>query len=311
MPKVLIVDDSKTDRVRAAGIASKWSNCVILEAENGRVALDVIETHRPDLVLTDLQMPEMNGLDLVEAVREEYPHIPVILMTGQGSEKIASEALRAGAASYVPKGRLPQDLPDTLQQVHSAAEAAHSQFRLMHYLTASVNHFSLPNDLSLIRGCVSQVLNMLRCLPLGDESERLRVGIALQEAVVNACLRGNLELPPEDSSDATRLTELAAMRTRQGPWAHRRINVTIDISRDRAVFQIRDEGTGFDFGDGESADECALKGDSGGRGLVLMRSIMDEVVFQPPGNEVTMTKYAVTPADDEEDPPGDRGAALE
>ena len=91
------------DRRLVGGILEKNPDWTIIYAVNGKEALEEIEKHIPDLVLTDMQMPEMNGLELVTAVKEEYPFIPVLLMTAQGSEEIAVQALRRGAASYVPE----------------------------------------------------------------------------------------------------------------------------------------------------------------------------------------------------------------
>src|ERR1700730_9966939 len=103
MATLLVVDDSAMDRRLVGGILDKNPEWTVLYAVNGKEALAEIENNIPDLVLTDMQMPEMNGLQLVTTVKEEYPLIPVVLMTAQGSEEIAVQALRAGAASYVPK----------------------------------------------------------------------------------------------------------------------------------------------------------------------------------------------------------------
>ena len=84
-------------------------------------ALESMQRGMPDVVICDLQMPEMNGLELVEAVTREFPAIPVILMTARGSEEIAAEALRKGAASYVPKSRLADNLYDTVNRILAAA----------------------------------------------------------------------------------------------------------------------------------------------------------------------------------------------
>ena len=70
-----------------------------------------------DVVVTDLEMPEVNGLQLVEAMRADYPHVPAILITSRGSEELASQALRQGAASYVPKSHLKAMLADTIANV--------------------------------------------------------------------------------------------------------------------------------------------------------------------------------------------------
>ena len=75
-------------------------------ATDGREALEVVGRIDVDLVVTDLRMPEIDGLELVKRLREEHPLVPVILMTARGSEQIAVKALAAGAASYVPKDQI-------------------------------------------------------------------------------------------------------------------------------------------------------------------------------------------------------------
>lgn len=306
MPKLLIVDDAGTDRAKAAGIAARWMDCCVLEADNGKSALDQIELHLPDIVLTDLHMPEMDGLELVSAVRSDYPHIPVILMTGMGSEEIAASALLRGAASYVPKLQLARDLLPTLTQVHNTALVAHTQFRLMHYMTDTATTFTLPNDRQFINICINQFLNMLRCMPLGDETERLRIGIALQEALDNAYYHGNLEVRTCDADDSADVDQLAASRVWVEPYVHRRIHVHANITRAKATFLIRDDGPGFDVA-GMTAGMTAGNGTGGttslaargrGRGITLMKSIMDEVMFNDRGNEVTLVRHAVSEDND-------------
>ena len=98
-------------------------------AGNGVEALAAMERELPHIVLTDLQMPQMDGLALVEQIREKYPEVPVVLMTRSGSEEIAVQALRSGAASYVPKRNLAADLVPTLQQVLAASRIDRQRLR--------------------------------------------------------------------------------------------------------------------------------------------------------------------------------------
>ena len=107
---ILVVDDSAMDRRLATGLLEKEGGYQIVIATNGLDALQVLKQQPIDLVLTDMQMDQMDGLELVEAVRADYPLTPVILMTALGSEEIAVRALEKGAASYVTKRRLQQDL---------------------------------------------------------------------------------------------------------------------------------------------------------------------------------------------------------
>ena len=83
-----------------------------------------LERAAPALVLTDIQMPEMDGLELVRQMKSRFPAIPVVLVTAYGSEEVAAIALKVGAASYVPKRNLNRDLVPTLQVVLEAAGIA-------------------------------------------------------------------------------------------------------------------------------------------------------------------------------------------
>ncbi|CAN5925194.1 N/A [soil metagenome] len=106
---ILVVDDSPIDRRLASGLLTRAGFTARL-AENGHEALTALEAERAELVITELIMPEMDGLTLVESICSRYPDIPVILMTGGGSEDIAVRALQRCAASYVPKRELARSL---------------------------------------------------------------------------------------------------------------------------------------------------------------------------------------------------------
>src|SRR4051812_8454158 len=83
---VLVVDDSAIDRHLAGAIVQKQEGWKASFAGNGVEALASLKSQQPDLVLTDMLMPEMDGLELVQAIRSQYPLLPVILMTAHGSE---------------------------------------------------------------------------------------------------------------------------------------------------------------------------------------------------------------------------------
>ena len=290
MPTVLVVDDSPIDQRLAGGLLQKHFECTVAYAADGKQALAHMTEQLPDLVLTDLQMPEMNGLELVAAVKSDYPFVPVILMTAQGSEDIAAQALRRGAASYVPKRRLADDLPATVERILNGSfeDRAHSQ--IMHYLESNESVFVLANDLVAIHALVDHFREMLRCLPLGDETERLRVGVALEEALRNAYYHGNLEISTA-GNNATR-EQIAGQRLDEVPYRDRHIRVTAKVSRIDATFIIRDDGPGFDVSTLPSGEDLPADDHAAGRGVVLMRSIMDEVRYNAAGNEVTLVKRA-------------------
>ncbi len=302
MPTVLVVDDSGVDRRLVAGLLQKQAGWSVQLASNGREALTHLKPPLPDAIVTDLQMPEMNGLELVAAVKEDYPFVPVILLTAHGSEEIAAQALREGAASYVAKHRITADLVSTVQRILQAAQDDRSGTRLMHHLSSSEQIFLLRNDPELIRAIARHVQQQLRCLPLADEIERFRVSLAVEEALKNAAVHGNLEVCSSTRQlMAEEMEKLIQQRSLEFEYARRRIHLEIRIDRERAEFVIRDEGPGFDHASLAAEQALANQDETSSRGLWLIRTIMDDVRFNERGNEVTLFKRALTVSDLVED----------
>jgi CheY-like chemotaxis protein len=298
MSKVLIVDDSPVDR-RLAGKMLETrpdssdepgeTGLAVVYASDGKEALEMIARESPDAVVTDLQMPGMNGLDLVLQVRARYPLIPVILMTAHGSEELAVRALTSGAASYVPKREMATDLLETVESVIESAQGKRDQKRLLQSLTQTESQFELPNDPELIPALVAHLKENVFRMSGSDETGLIQMTVALREALVNAMDHGNLEL---DSAlrerDDGEYHRLARERRTQRKYADRKVHIRSRESRDEAVYVIRDQGPGFDTSKlPDPADPANLEKCSG-RGLLLMRAFMAEVRHNDRGNEVTL-----------------------
>jgi CheY-like chemotaxis protein/anti-sigma regulatory factor (Ser/Thr protein kinase) len=288
---VLVVDDAAVDRRMAGRLVEQGLGCRVLYAEDGAAALAVIAREAPHAVLTDLQMPKMDGLQLVEAVRRGHPSVPVVLMTAHGNEETAVRALQEGAASYVPKRRLDTDLVPTLEKVLAAAAAHRQRQRLWGCLTHMECAFVLENEPALVSALVAQLQENLLGLGFGDETDQIRVRISLEEALVNALYHGNLEICSElRERDDGSYHRLAEERRRQAPYRDRRIHLTAALSPAEAVYVIRDEGPGFDPSRLPDPRDPANLETVSGRGLLLVRTFMDEVSFNEKANQITLVK---------------------
>ncbi len=289
MATVLVVDDLLADRRLVGGLLERRSGISVLYAESGTQALEQIELHAPDLVITDLVMPDMDGIELVMRIRDDYPMVPTILITGEGSERIAVDALRQGASSYVPKSNLTTDLAETCERVLAAATENRGHTRLMNRL--SEYQFVLENDLQLLSSAVSYIRTSVRSKFMFTDNDCIRIGTAIDEALMNAFYHGNLEISSELREDDHNLYhDLARKRVNEDPYRDRRIFVSIQFEEDTATFRITDEGPGFDPSElPDPTSPEALERPSG-RGLLLMRAFMDDVKFSDQGNEVTMVK---------------------
>jgi DNA-binding NarL/FixJ family response regulator len=118
--RILTVDDHPVLRQGiTALIADESDMTLVAEAENGREAIRQFRTHRPDITLMDLQMPEMNGLDAMIAIRGEFPDARIIVLTTYTGDVQARRALQAGARAYLLKNSLHKELLNTIRAVHA------------------------------------------------------------------------------------------------------------------------------------------------------------------------------------------------
>jgi CheY-like chemotaxis protein/anti-sigma regulatory factor (Ser/Thr protein kinase) len=291
MVTVLVAEDSPTQALEIKALLEDGGYQTEMAA-NGLKALEIIARAPPDIVLTDLVMPEMNGLELVEAIRRDFPAVPVILMTAHGSEEIASRALQQGAACYVPKAKLEEDIFTTLERILAVTKPERHRMHALESLAQTEYKFILHNDPELIPPIVGHLEELLGWLRLCDKTESMRVAVALQEALVNAIDHGNLEVSSElRQQDEQNYCALVAERRRQPPYRDRRVYLAAKLSPAEVVYHIRDEGPGFDPSTlPDPADPANLER-IGGRGLMLIRTFMDKVFHNQSGNEITLIKH--------------------
>ncbi len=297
---ILIVDDSQVERVLVEGMLRRNSAYRVQLAANGREALDAIDatSRKPDLVVTDLVMPELDGLELVRRMRDRHPGIPVILMTAYGDESTAVQALEAGAASYVPKAEKAERLMAAIERVVELAAANRNREQLVRCILEYHGRFALKNDRRLIHAFAAQMQQTLAGMNFSDTVERIRVGEALEEALLNAMYHGNLEFQKEELDkiraelDDDMLDRLVEVRCKESDFCDRRILVVTHLTEEEARFVIRDEGHGFSTAAVAGAPISDRAASGACRGMTLIRSLMDDVTFNKSGNELVMRKHA-------------------
>ena len=245
------------------------------------------------MILTDLVMPDMEGLELVQQVRAQHPHISVILVTAYGSEEVAMQALRAGAANYIPKKRLARDLVPTLRQVLSIATTTRERRRILRCMVRRESAFVLENDPELILPLLKLMHEEIEGLgicdptrPVAGRASRSRKPSAMH---FSTAISRSAPISARKTSDCSTPWPRSAADTE--PYCSRRIRVQVQLDREAARFVVADDGPGFDTTIFDRPVQPEDLNRIGGRGLLLIRTFMDHVSFNETGNQITMVKY--------------------
>jgi CheY-like chemotaxis protein len=296
MARALVVDDSKVDRELISGLLEEEAGLEVETAADGREAFERLQEQEFDLLVTDLAMPAMGGLELVARAVETRPGLPVVVVTSRGSEEAAAQALRVGASSYVRKADLAEQLADVAHGLVSSVLEQRARRWVYTAIERCSAVFDLPNDREAFPAVIAFVQELAEGAQACDETARLRLGVALEEALVNAAEHGNLEM---DSAlrehDRSEYVSEVRRRRRLQPWRDRRVRFELELDAHQLRLSVRDEGSGFDPHDLPDPKDPQNLLKVHGRGILLMRTFMDEVTYNERGTEVTLIKRRSPP----------------
>ena len=302
MPHIMVVDAEPAGRRLMSSLLAVTPHCRVVEAGDVEHALTLARLVPLDLVLADVGSPSppglVDGLELVEQLSAEQPLLPIIVVASRGHEDVVQEALQTSAVSYVPKSRLTDELLPAVEQVLHVAANDRGKMTVQSLPTRQSTSFEMENDPSCVAAVVKHVTAQCCRFGITTEQEQVRVAVALEEAILNAMIHGNLEVGSElreRPDDAFR--RLIEQRRNDPVFASRRVRLQCEVDPQRASIVVRDEGPGFDvrsLPDPRDADSLLR---ASGRGVLLMRTFMDEVNYNDTGNEVTLIKRraGVTP----------------
>ena len=218
--RILIVDDSKENRDFLINAVLKPGGFEAIQARDGLEGLKLAHDYNPDLILLDLQMPRMNGIQVLEALQNENISIPVILMTFHGSEDVAVEVFRLGVRDYVKK-------PYTVDEMLAAIDASLTETRLRREKEALTTRLLAAN-----RDLHARVQELNTLYIIGKSVTALLDPPQLMGRIVEAAVQltsgeqGNLWLVNYDPADATRVIGLLLRAVRSyGEANARAVNV--------------------------------------------------------------------------------------
>jgi len=197
--RILSVDDHPVVRGGIATlIATQPDMTVVAEASNGREAIEQFRRHRPDIGLMDLQMPDLNGLDAIIAIRAEFPDARIIVLTTYEGDVQALRALQAGARGYLLKNVLHKELLDTIRAVHAGKKAISPE------MSYELAEHAMDDALTTAE------LDVLRLIAAGKANKEIADLLSVTEATVKGRVKSILS--KLDADDRTHAAMIAVKR---------------------------------------------------------------------------------------------------
>lgn len=284
-----MVDDQEALRALLAQLLEREGFDPV-QAGDGEKAIEVFKSHSPLVVVSDIMMPKMDGLTLLNEIKRIDRNAIVILMTGQGNEEMLLKALRGGATNFFKKPFNVRELIEEIRKVvNFRLEAARSTL-YSPFLLEETKKFVIPSSDSPYFPVINQItLQLPRLMP---EDEILNIKVGIEEMITNALEHGNFGISFDEKNKAIeegRLAELVEARGRQSDAVGRKVTIMSRLAPDLFELTIHDEGAGFDWRKLPAvAPENLLT--FNGRGIFLTKIYFDEVSYNEFGNEVTLRK---------------------
>lgn len=281
---ILLVDDEPNIRRLLGSVLKKSDEYEVTLAEDGQDALDKLAAidYAVDLVITDMQMPRLNGEALIRTLRQSHPHLPCLVLTAHKNDRNVLECLKLGTVEYLTKPIGVDHFLQTIGHVlerHKRFQGQQDAFEVRQEVKGWVE-ITAPTDYEYVER-FQKFTSLLGSLPLSEEAQG-DIRVAIDELGQNAVEWGN--------------------RNDRG----KRIHLSYCLFKDRIVFKIEDEGEGFDPDSlrDPSVDPLAhimarmQEGKrAGGYGVFITGKLMDDVIYNERGNTVLMTKNFQTSAE--------------
>lgn len=291
--RVLVVEDDEATRLFIAS-AIRGRGHETRSAGDGALGLAAFEEFRPDIVFTDIKMPEMDGIEMLQKIREIVPEALVVIISTLDSPEYTLRALQLKANDYLVKpifekrmhlllDKYVNILADRAKVRATPAEASLRELEM-----------EIPNHINEIGMTIARLMLETKPVPVND---MLGIHLGLVEILTNSIEHGNLEIGFREKSKAISRGDdgwlkLVEERASLPPYRDRKVKIRFTMGEDRCEWLVTDEGPGFDWTKiPDQKDARNLLNETHGRGIMLARLQFDEIEYLGCGNSVRLVKY--------------------
>lgn len=263
-------------------------------ASNGKQALEMLEKNSYQLVLSDIKMPEMDGISFMQAAKELKSDLLFIIMSGYGTLESAIQALKLGAINFIKKPLSVIELVSTIKKAEDILFRKTLPYKISPYIQTINKHmvFSVKDLNERIDMVVDYLVMELPHFSL-SEVRIDNLTLALYEALNNAIEHGSLDLHKQMTENNTveefqDFTREKIRRLEKKEYAEKQVVIDLAYHSNQIIYTITDSGKGFDHRQYLKTIDNRLYVDSINKGLFLIMNTVDRIEFNDAGNALTM-----------------------
>ncbi len=289
--KILVIENHEPSREHLQVLLTKEGYDVAV-ASNGKEGLEAHNKHKPDLIISDIRMPYIDGLSVLRQLRKEASDVFFVIITAHGNEKSAAQAIKHGVHDYLIK---PFENKELLRVVSKCANVLQSR----HFAKASGGNdifkfirTQFSTDYNYIPKIVGRLVSQISVNIDSDKKSKIEMG--LHELITNSIEHGNLEITSLEKTEAYKsfaFEKLCKQRMKNKKLADRKVTVDYHQKKDVLIWKITDEGNGFNWEEIlDPTDESHLL-EPTGRGIFFTKYYFDYIRYIGKGNIVKVKKF--------------------
>ncbi|MFQ3580123.1 MAG: response regulator [Bacteroidales bacterium] len=290
MTVLIVEDDFASRQMLKYAIEKENYECIL--ADNGIEGLEFFMKKKPNVVITDVRMPQLDGLSLLENIRKVKQDTIIIIVTGHGNEELALKAFELGASNYLKKPIDLHELKIQLKQYSSLFEKKKITRHISDFIKKQQLELCIDNDINIVQSVVRFLVE--KTGNFFNNKEQIRIELGLGELITNAIEHGNLGISYEEKKAAlakNNLYELYNNKIQDPLYSNRKIHIKYSYSANFCQWIIQDEGEGFNWKRFLYPSKEQVLNELNGRGIFISRLQFDELEYLEKGNIVQVKKY--------------------
>ena len=285
--KILICED-ETLLAESLSDARARQGYTVDIAPDGELAWELYteDPKKYDVILSDINMPKLDGFSLIRRIRARDQDKPVIIMTGRNELEFPIQAIKLGVNDFLQKPFPVKKLKSILSNLEELCSFQVQLFKLLPELHQE-NTLTIPAKQQFISGLIHHLKRHYSTWCDFHKTSPNTIDLCIREALINAVVHGSLEISSALKQKSWKKFEKKIqLRESMEPYSQRKIKVRVFQMPDSFVVEVEDEGPGFLWRN----LHMASNEQNHGRGLLLIRTIMDEVSWNEKGNLIRMVK---------------------